>query len=104
MRESDKKYFEIIYSENYTRLYYFALNITGDSEASKDILNDVFTGLWKRFAQLDKANIKTYLTTAVRNRTVDHLRQNVQRAKYNEDYISTLQASIILSIRRKRKS
>ena len=42
MKEQSKEQFERIYAENYTRLYYFALNIIGDREASKDILNDVF--------------------------------------------------------------
>ena len=37
MKEPSKEQFESIYAENYTRLYYFALNIIGDREASKDI-------------------------------------------------------------------
>ena len=37
MKEQSKEQFERIYAENYTRLYYFALNIIGDREASKDI-------------------------------------------------------------------
>ena len=50
----DKKEFEKVYTEYYTRLYYFALHIVGDEEAAKDLLNDVFTGLWKGFHKLDK--------------------------------------------------
>lgn len=89
MKEQSKEQFERIYAENYTRLYYFALNIIGDREASKDILNDVFAAVWKGFERLDKTKINTYLLSSVRNRAVDYLRHNIQRAKYDEEYIHT---------------
>lgn len=87
MREQNKEQFERIYAENYSRLYFFALNIIGDREASKDILNDVFAAVWKGFERIDKTTINTYLTSSVRNRAVDYLRHNIQRAKYDEEYV-----------------
>lgn len=83
----DKKEFEKVYTEYYTRLYYFALHIVGDEEAAKDLLNDVFTGLWKGFHKLDKKNINSYLFTSIRNRAVDYLRHNMLKKKYSEEYI-----------------
>lgn len=44
---SYREMFERVYTENYLRLYYYALHIVNDEEAAKDILNDVFVALWK---------------------------------------------------------
>lgn len=82
-----KNKFEKIYSENYSRLYYYALHLVNDSETSKDILNDVFTGLWKNIDKVDITSINAYLMTSIRHRAVDYLRRNIQQTQYSEDYI-----------------
>ena len=72
-----KRRFEKIYTENYTRLYYYALHIVNEEETAKDILNDVFTALWNNIETIDLSKINAYLMTSVRNRSVDHLRHLV---------------------------
>lgn len=84
-----KRIFERIYTENYLRLYYYALHIVNDEETAKDILNDVFTMLWKNIAHLQEDKIKAYLLTAVRNRAIDHLRHSVLQSQYSEEYLHT---------------
>ena len=45
---SYREIFERVYTDNYLRLYYYALHVVNDEEAAKDILNDVavaFQGL-----------------------------------------------------------
>ena len=88
MRENKKKQFEEIYAGHYTRLYYFALNIIGDKEASRDLINDVFTSLWNQIDNVDLSSVSWYLTTSVRNKAVDYLRHNIQKAKYSKEYIN----------------
>lgn len=81
--------FERVYTENYLRLYYYALHIVNDEEAAKDILNDVFVALWKNIETFKENNFNAYLMTSVRNRAVDFLRHHVLQHQYTEEYLYT---------------
>ena len=89
MQGSYREKFESIYTENYLRLYYYALHIVNDEEAAKDILNDVFVALWKNIETFQEEHVSAYLMTSVRNRSVDFLRQHVLRHQYTEEYLHT---------------
>ncbi len=82
-----KKRFEKIYTENYTRLYYYALHVVNEEETAKDILNDVFATLWNNIATTELSKINAYLMTSVRNRSVDHLRHVVLESQYTDEYL-----------------
>lgn len=84
-----KEIFERIYTENYVRLYYYALRIVNEEETAKDILNDVFAILWKNISTFDKTKVNAYLMTSVRNKVVDYLRHNVLQSHYSEEYLHT---------------
>lgn len=84
-----KEIFERIYTENYVRLYYYALHIVNEEETAKDILNDVFTVLWKNISHVESSNVNAYLMTSVRNKAVDYLRRNVLQSHYSEEYLHT---------------
>lgn len=84
-----KETFERIYTDNYVRLYYYALHIVNEEETAKDILNDVFTMLWKNISNVDETRINAYLMTSVRNKAVDHLRHNLLQSHYSEEYLHT---------------
>lgn len=84
-----KEIFERIYTENYVRLYYYALHIVNEEETAKDILNDVFAILWKNISTFDATKVNAYLMTSVRNKAVDYLRRNVLQSHYSEEYLHT---------------
>lgn len=84
-----REMFERVYTENYLRLYYYALHIVNDEEAAKDILNDVFVALWKNIETFKENNFNAYLMTSVRNRAVDFLRHHVLQHQYTEEYLYT---------------
>lgn len=86
-RASYKEQFEQIYTENYSRLYYYALHIVDDEEVCRDLINDVFMGLWKVFERIDGKHLNAYLLTSIRNKAVDHLRHSVQQTRYSEAYL-----------------
>ena len=86
---SYREMFERVYTENYLRLYYYALHIVNDEEAAKDILNDVFVALWKNIETFKENNFNAYLMTSVRNRAVDFLRHHVLQHQYTEEYLYT---------------
>ena len=87
MQGSYREMFESVYTENYLRLYYYALHIVNDEEAAKDILNDVFVALWKNIETFKENNFNAYLMTSVRNRAVDFLRHHVLQHQYTEEYL-----------------
>lgn len=86
---SYREMFERVYTENYLRLYYYALHIVNDEEAAKDILNDVFVALWKNIETFKENNFNAYLMTSLRNRAVDFLRHHVLQHQYTEEYLYT---------------
>lgn len=85
----NRQTFDELFKAHYTRLYMYALHITGEEEDSRDIVNDVFTSLWKNMKTLQTENIKAYLNTGIRNRCVDYLRKNVQKRQYTNEYLHT---------------
>lgn len=82
-----RKTFDRIFTENYSRLYLYAFHVTGNSEASRDIVSDVFTGLWKNISTLDLNKLNAYLMTSTRNRCVDYLRSAILARQYTEEYV-----------------
>lgn len=85
----DREAFDALFRKHYSRLYMYALHITGSDEDSRDIVIDVFTSLWKNMADLHTDSIKAYLNTGVRNRSIDYLRKNILRSQYSDEYLHT---------------
>lgn len=82
-----KKTFDRIFTENYSRLYLYAFHITGNVEVSRDIVSDVFTGLWVHISSIDFEKLNAYLMTSTRNRCIDHLRSIILSSQYAEEYL-----------------
>lgn len=81
----NKRQFEQIFRDNYTRLYYHALNFLNDSEAAYDVVNDVFEYVWTHYEQFkfDKS-ITPLLYTLVRNHSVNIVRRQRVEEKYQQ--------------------
>ncbi|MBA6314010.1 RNA polymerase sigma factor [Cellulophaga baltica] len=67
--------FEKIYSNYWEKLYVFAYKMTGDSNLSKNIIQDVFTNLWERRAEINIISIENFLFRAVKNHILKFYRQ-----------------------------
>jgi RNA polymerase sigma-70 factor (ECF subfamily) len=65
----------------------YALHLTNDSETSRDIVSDVLSHLWENIRTIDKETVHAYLTTAVRNKCIDHLRHQIVINNYFETYL-----------------
>ncbi|MDC6367531.1 MULTISPECIES: sigma-70 family RNA polymerase sigma factor [Flavobacteriaceae] len=65
-----------IFNQYYNALVNFALRYTGSLETSKDMVQDIFVRLWELKNPCDdEAKLKTYLYTSVRNRALNHIKQ-----------------------------
>lgn len=81
-----KKKFERIYKDYYQRLYFQAMSITGDKEASKDIVEDVFMRLWNNIRKVDESRIDAYLSASISHGAIDFLRREIKVRTHNQEY------------------
>jgi RNA polymerase sigma-70 factor (family 1) len=69
--------FEELYKQYFVRLFRFCLSIVHRKEPAEEIVQDVFLQLWqKRDVQPPITNAPLYLYIAVRNRSLNYLRDN----------------------------
>lgn len=76
--------FENVYKTYYIRMYHYAYGFINDMDASKDVVSDVFSKLWKDFSDIDLDKVSSYLYVCVRNESMNYLRKQKGMAKYVE--------------------
>ena len=73
----DKNQFEALFRSEFRKLCSFAIRYTHDLDAAKELVQDSFVKLWEKKEHLDvNQNVKTYLSTIVRNRCLNYIRDN----------------------------
>ncbi|MDR2473300.1 MAG: sigma-70 family RNA polymerase sigma factor [Tannerella sp.] len=78
-----EQYFERLFRDNYTRLYYYSFDILRDTEASKDAVNDIFAAVWNERERMDSKLVVGYMLNGVRNICLNQLRKRQK----SEDYV-----------------
>jgi RNA polymerase sigma-70 factor (family 1) len=66
IHQDDAGAFTELYNRHWKSLYYTAMSILQNPEASRDIVQDVFTSLWQRRTEVQIEFPKTYLQQATR--------------------------------------
>lgn len=66
LQHDDANAFTELYNRHWKSLYYTALSILQNQEASRDIVQDVFTSLWQRRGETEIEFPRTYLQQATR--------------------------------------
>lgn len=68
---------ESLFKEHFEPLCRMATKYISDFDASKDVVHEVFTAFWQKFDTLPSdTQYKSYLFTAVRNRSFNYLRDS----------------------------
>lgn len=88
LKESDSAAFAEVYNRYKVLLHTHAYKKFSDREEAKDIVQDVFTTLWKNRENSEFTNLPGYLYTAVRNSVINHITRNGVKTKY----ITSIQA------------
>ncbi len=79
----DQVAFTIIFTRYYEDLVHFSFGITHNSDASEEVVQDVFLKLWENRSKLDiHTSLKSYLLKSVQNRSIDSLRHISITNKY----------------------
>ena len=80
----DEQSFEKVYRYFYPRLLYFAKQYIHDIEASKNIVQDVFTELWDRRNTLkEETNLNAWLFTVTKNKSLKIIRHLKSQQNYD---------------------
>ncbi|MCE5251125.1 RNA polymerase sigma factor [bacterium] len=80
VREGDIEKLGSLFEEHHKRLYNFFLRQTGNTQASEDLVQDVFLRMLKyRHTYLDNGNFDTWMFSIARNARVDYYRENTVR-------------------------
>jgi len=81
----DEHSFEQLFRSEYKGLCFFAIRYVRDMETAKEIVQDTFISLWEKRDSIDmEKSVKSYLSTSIKNKCYNHLRNN---KKFNSDLI-----------------
>ena len=73
----DEKALELFFRNHYKGLCKFALGYVKQEEVAKEIVQDAFVSLWEKRQTIDLTKpVKTYLTTTVRNKSLNYIRDH----------------------------
>ena len=82
---SNRIQFEKLYKRLQPSLINYAFYLTRSSEDAIEIVNDVFLSVWNKQNQLTLDNsLKTYLYTAVKNRSINYIKKNKLETVFDE--------------------
>jgi len=71
----DRSAFEQLFRKEFKGLVLFAIQYVKEYEAAREIVQEAFIGLWNQRERIDVSRpVKTYLSTTVRNRSLNYLR------------------------------
>jgi len=84
LQQDDKKVFEIIFKFYYAGLVVYADKVIRNTEVSEDIVQSVFMKLWEDRKSLKIHSLRSYLGAAVKNRSIDLIRNQRVQDKYSE--------------------
>jgi RNA polymerase sigma-70 factor (ECF subfamily) len=81
----DKATFESLFRSEFKGLVYFAIQYTKDTDTAREITQEAFISLWEKRDSIDLSKpVKTYLSTTVRNKCLNWLRDN---KKFNKEIL-----------------
>jgi RNA polymerase sigma-70 factor, ECF subfamily len=67
--------FEQLFKSLFKPLCAFAIRYVGDTDEAKNVVHEVFIGLWEKYETLPPdTNYKSYLYTSARNRCLNYIR------------------------------
>jgi RNA polymerase sigma-70 factor, ECF subfamily len=77
--------FEKLFRELFKPLCRFSMNYVGDLDEAKGLVHDAFMALWEKFETLPRdANFRSYLYTAVRNKSLNHIRDRKKQVMIDQ--------------------
>lgn len=87
----DESVFEQLFRSHFKGLSHFAITFVKDDETAREIVQEAFLNLWEKRNSIDLSKpVKGYLTTSVRNRCLNYLRDH---RKFSHDLLAIEQTT-----------
>ncbi|MEO6524423.1 MAG: RNA polymerase sigma-70 factor [Mucilaginibacter sp.] len=87
LNEGDQLAYTEIYNRYWAVLYSHSRRMLRDDDEAMDIVQDVFTMLWKKASELNfTTSVQAYLYSSVRNQTLNY----INRSKLKNNYLESL--------------
>ena len=91
LNQNDQSAFGVLFTRYYYDLVRFSMRFTNDSDSAEELVQDVFVKLWENRNSLNiNKSLKSFLLTAVQNRSIDHLRFTNVRNKYASEILENI--------------
>lgn len=68
--------FTEIYNRHWRGLFLLACNVLQEEEAAKDVVQEIFVSLWQRRKDILIENLNAYLTSSVKRKVLQYLRND----------------------------
>lgn len=86
----DNRAYKKLYEMHYYPLCVYAHRIIDDEYSAHAIVNDVFLSLWQNRSNLTEIQaLRPYLLRAIRNRCLNHIKQENRRSKISQRFPET---------------
>ncbi|MEP1097554.1 MAG: RNA polymerase sigma-70 factor [Cyclobacteriaceae bacterium] len=76
LRNGNQTALEKLFEEYYTQLTRYAIKIVSNPEVAEEIVQDVFVSIWNNREKNSILSAQAYLSKAVRNRCINHIKSN----------------------------
>ncbi len=86
IRLGDQDSFKHLFEKYWSELYIYAYNILGSKNICEDLVQEVFTDLWKKASYQEIRHPKAYLYKSVKFQTLSHIRSSSIHQKYIERF------------------
>ncbi len=94
LKSADRRAFSEIYDRYWAVLYLHAKRMLRDDDEAQDIVQELFTHLWKKSTEIDfNIKLSSYLYKAVRNRIFNHLEHRKVVHDYQRSLIEFMDSS-----------
>jgi RNA polymerase sigma-70 factor (family 1) len=94
LRRGEKGAFEVLFLRYWRQAHRYVKGRVFSNEEAKEIVQEVFTDIWHNRGDRQIESFKTYLFTALRYRTIKHIRSLITHKKYWDHYAVFIPKSI----------
>lgn len=82
LRNGDEEAFTSIYKEYWYKMFLVAYRKLENRELAEELVQEIFTRLWKERMRVRIINLDYYLFSSVRYEVIDHIRRQATKAVY----------------------
>jgi RNA polymerase sigma-70 factor (ECF subfamily) len=90
LQNGDEKTFEQVFKSNYKNLHAYAYTIVKSESLAEEMVQNVFVKIWEKRDRLsEEISLKGYLYRAVHNESLNHLKHEKIKSRYQLHVVST---------------